>query len=680
MNHRFRMTAAGALVAAGTVGAQTLTDVRVEERRIPSPALTAPSIEAAATAVEQIPGGASVVDLRARQDRKLTNLTDALGETAGVFVQPRFGQDESRLSIRGSGLQRTFHLRGIKLLQDGVPLNQADGGADFQATDPLMSRYAIVERGANALRYGATTLGGAIDFVSPTGYDLVHASGRPGVHGRVEVGSFGFRRLQAMSGGVGGHSDYALGITHYREDGFREHSETAATRLSGNFGWRPSERFESRWYFAVSDSDSQLPGNLGKAELREDPREANRNNLTLDQRRDLRLYRLANKTAWQWDDSQLELGGFVMHRDLLHPIFQLLDVSGNDAGFFVRYRRDGSLFGLPQRWTLGFEPQASRQTDRRYVNLGGTRGQPTAHSRQTATNLDLYAESQTDLNDRLTLVAGAQATRAERRYEDRMRAGGVDRSFDTSYSRVSPKLGFLYRPWESTTIFGNVSGAFEPPSFGELAGGPGITQVDAQRARSVELGARGRGAYGSWEAVAYRAELRGELLGLNDALGQPLGTVNADRTVHQGLEVAARLRPARWAELSAAWLLQDFAFDGDPVYGDNRLPGLPRQFLRATLDFHGGGGLTFGPSVEWSPQRYPVDMANTLFADSYAIWGFRISGPLGASASWWIEGRNLSDKRYAASTGVVADAGGRDAAQFLPGNGRSVYAGLQIQY
>ena len=73
-------------------------------------------------------------------------------------------------------------------------------------------------------------------------------------------------------------------------------------------------------------------------------------------------------------------------------------------------------------------------------------------------------------------------------------------------------------------------------------------------------------------------------------------------------------------------------------------------------------------------------MANTLFADSYAIWGFRISGPLGASASWWIEGRNLSDKHYAAATGVIADAGGRDAAQFLPGNGRSVYAGLQVRY
>jgi len=59
-----------------------------------------------------------------------------------VFVQPRYGSEESRLSIRGSGLQRTFHGRGLKLLQDGVPLNLADGGFDFQAVEPLVSRYA----------------------------------------------------------------------------------------------------------------------------------------------------------------------------------------------------------------------------------------------------------------------------------------------------------------------------------------------------------------------------------------------------------------------------------------------------------------------------------------------------------------------------------------------------------
>ena len=58
-----------------------------------------------------------------------------------------------------------------QLLQDGVPLNLADGGFDFQAVEPLATRYIEVYRGANSLQFGSTTLGGALNFVSFTGYD-----------------------------------------------------------------------------------------------------------------------------------------------------------------------------------------------------------------------------------------------------------------------------------------------------------------------------------------------------------------------------------------------------------------------------------------------------------------------------------------------------------------------------
>ena len=44
--------------------------------------------------------------------------------------------------------------------------------------------------------------------------------------------------------------------------------------------------------------------------------------------------------------------------------------------------------------------------------------------------------------------------------------------------------------------------------------------------------------------------------------------------------------------------------------------------------------------------------------------------------AWFVEGRNLGDKRYASTTGVIFDAGGADQAQFSPGDGRAVYAGV----
>ena len=72
----------------------------------------------------------------------LRDIADALGHATGVFIQSRFGAQEARLSIRGSGLQRTFHLRGIQLFQDGIPLNQADGAGDFQSIELLAAEAA----------------------------------------------------------------------------------------------------------------------------------------------------------------------------------------------------------------------------------------------------------------------------------------------------------------------------------------------------------------------------------------------------------------------------------------------------------------------------------------------------------------------------------------------------------
>ena len=37
---------------------------------------------------------------------------------------------------------------------------------------------------------------------------------------------------------------------------------------------------------------------------------------------------------------------------------------------------------------------------------------------------------------------------------------------------------------------------------------------------------------------------------------------------------------------------------------------------------------------------------------------------------------NLADKTYAATTGVIRNAGGADQAQFNPGEGRAVYVGV----
>lgn len=219
--------------------------------------LTVPTADEARRQIEQTPGAVEVVSDEAWRDTPASTIKDVLDYTPGVFAQPKWGED-TRLSIRGSGLSRNYHMRGIQLYQDGVPFNAADGSTDFQEIDPTAYRYTEVYKGANALRYGASTLGGAINFVTPTGYDAHRFQGRD------DIGSFGFRRLQASTGGVNGDVDGFITGSWLKQDGFRDHSGGESYRGSGNLGWRISDTAETRFYVNAAHIRQDIPGTVEK--------------------------------------------------------------------------------------------------------------------------------------------------------------------------------------------------------------------------------------------------------------------------------------------------------------------------------------------------------------------------------------------------------------------------------
>ncbi len=341
----------GVLAAMASTWAQaqnTDDPVQLETIKVVAPgqaSLTVPSLPEVKATMRQVPGGANVIDSESYATGRASTLQDALGYSPGVFAQSRSGAEETRLSIRGSGIQRTFHLRGIKILQDGSRLNLADGSADFQSIEPLAARYIEVFRGGNALQYGATTLGGAINFVTPTGYDAER------FRARGEAGSFGYNRLFLSSGGVHGSLDYFASVSRYSQDGFRDWSEQENWRMFSNVGYRISPDLETRFYLTYTKSKTNIPGNLSKAELKSNPRRANQNSFDNRHARDLDLIRVANRTVMKLAGGrygQLEFSGFYSHKDLWHPIYQVLSQPTNDYGVGLRYVNEMPVAGWRQ--------------------------------------------------------------------------------------------------------------------------------------------------------------------------------------------------------------------------------------------------------------------------------------------------------------------------------------------
>ncbi|HEY8518906.1 MAG TPA: TonB-dependent receptor [Gammaproteobacteria bacterium] len=634
-------------------------------------ALTVDDLDEARARLALRPGGTALVDAASYADRRVGTLTDALGFAPGVFVQPRFGAEEARLSVRGSGLQRTFHLRGVRLLQDGVPVTLADGSADFQAIEPLAARYVEVYRGANALEYGAADLGGAINFVSPTGRD-----GERRV--RVEGGAFGYRRVHAAGGLESDARDGFLSLSAFEQDGFRDHARQETYRLFGNYGFRHSPRAETRVYLTHVRTRSELPGSLTAAELAADRTRAAPDHVTNDHRRDFDLTRVSARTARILDGgARIDASFFYSHKDLDHPIFQVLRQESADYGLDLRYRSERGSGERRRVLLAGLSAVRGELDDDRFVNAGGRPGARVNALAQTASSVAAFVELERHLAPALALVAGGQLVTARRESRDRL-VTAFDESFARSYRRVNPKLGVRFEASEAVQLFANVSGSFEPPTFGELAGGPNVTPVDTQRAVTVETGARVAGERVQADVALYHARVHGELLSLTDLAGDPLGTVNADRTRHRGAEAAVTWRAADVVTVRAAYLWNDFRFDGDAVFGDNRIAGVPPHVLRAEARV-GGPRLYAAPGVEWVPDDYPIDHAGSRLAPGYTVWGLRIGGRT-AWGEWFVDGRNLGDRAYVATTGVVANAAGADVRQLLPGDGRAVYVGFDWQF
>jgi len=201
---------------------------------------------------------------------------------------------------------------------------------------------------------------------------------------------------------------------------------------------------------------------------------------------------------------------------------------------------------------------------------------------------------------------------------------------------------------------------------------------------------RGAGQRFQWELSLYHSWFRNELLEINDAFGNDLGTRNVPRTIHQGIEADLEIellrgifiprqsnRPGDRLSLEQTYTLNDFRMDQNAVYGNNRLPGIPIHVYEAQLLYQTPSGFYAGPTLQCNLSRYPVDEANTLFADSYVLLGFRAGFQRPSGFSVFIDCRNLTNQTYAAAIDVIADARtGPDPEIFHPGDGRSFYGGL----
>ncbi len=664
-----------------------------------SDTLTQNSIESAKENVKAIPGGASIVDLNQVREGRQSTWSDSLGLAPGVFIQDRFGSEEARISIRGSALSRTYHSFGTKVMQDGVPINYADGFFDMQTVDPNASRYVEVLRGPNATTYGATTLGGAINFVAPTGYSSA------GSVARAEVGSFGYNKVFGSTAGVGKADatsgnvwDYYVAGSQTKQDGFRDHAEMENQKVLGNFGVKVSKDIESRFYVAAVRSRTQLPGYLTKAELERDPSIANSSvsggiypyRVDANRRRDVDTQRVANKTTVRDGNTIYEFAAYAMNYSLWHPIDSIIEQNAKTVGGHIKAIRllDQHQISVAYLPSVGSTKGTSKPTN----NQGAATGPATSNYDQQSKNDSFFIEDKYKSSERTTWTAALQYDRASRKVTDvGTSAAAIANNYDYTFSQWSPRVGVTHDLTSSNQVFASISRNFEAPIFG-LAGTT-TTANKAQTGTTLELGTRGEARNGmhqyGWDATYYHAQLANEFLSVcsNNACTTST-TTNIPKSLHQGIELGLSHLYDKKVDTRLALLYSDFRFVNHPTTGNNALPGFPPIIVRGEVLYRFGSEVNgkpssyAGPKFEWVPRKAPMDNANTVYNDAYTLLGFKAGQAIDKKWSWFLDARNLTDKKYAATTNIAANytTAPGDGRRYYPGDGRSVYVGVEAKF
>jgi iron complex outermembrane receptor protein len=669
------------LAAAADSGPASVESVIVTGRRDPEdPAV----VGEARQRLSETPGAVSVISQESYVRREALALDDMLRDAPGVYAQRKWGGDV-RISIRGSGIGNASHNRGLLLALDGVPLNDADGYGDSQAVDPLLTRYVEVYRGGNALRFGGALLGGAINMVTPNGRTAGFENQL-----RIDGGSYGLHRENLQFARQSGDWDVFVAGTNQRGQGWRPQSEQNIQFGSLNIGRSLGEDREVRLIVNGSNINQEIPGALTWRQFQADPRQPAPANYNNDQSRNQRGVRTSLQTRWRLSPSTvLEGAVYATWKDLDHPIFQVIAQESRNYGAFARLHWDGQLAGYRADGFAGAWLRTGDLDSHFYLNLKGARGALQSISYQNAEASDVFAEGRLFVREHLAVIAGATWGTAKRDYTSAAVPGVVgtfDLRANKDYDWIAPRVGLLWDNGEGVQLFANLTKSVEPPNFGSMSPtNVGFAPVRAQEAWTAEAGARGRKGPLTFDLTFYRAALKHELLQYTPNVPGPGGTVpaatfNADKTIHQGIEAALDWRITPTLRLRQTYTWSDFRFDGDVQYGDNRLPIVPEHFYRAELRYEHPAGWFVAPSVEWSASDIWVDYVNRTKAPAYAILNLNAGWAVTEKVSLFIDARNLTDKTYVSNVQAAILADPTTTAAYWPGDGRSVFGGVTLNF
>ena len=633
------------------------------------------------------PAATTVLDTRALEAMPRAVAADeAVRMVPGVKVDNQADGERVHMSIRGQGILSERGLRGIKVLQDGLPLNDPTGFApDLYDVDWSNVQRIEVLRGPGASLYGGGATAGVINIqTAPAGGE----SGGPS--GSIRGGSHGFWKAAARTGGQMGDLGYALSLSRAEGDGYRVHTAFDATNIYAKGEWQATDALHLTPIVGWTGFFNQNAEGLNLAWMAENRKQANPDATVFNEYQ--RTHRFTGGVVGAYEASEttrLDFNAYLRTTTYKEPVpssVQHRSLTGPGATLQVSHHTGTGRVGH----TLGAGTDVQWQTidEYRHPNLGKAREGPEKLSDQTIdqSGMGLFLFDRVELGEAWGGMINLRYDRITNQLKDHLQAGGTDLSGDADFDHLTLRLGLSYSPSETLGFFANWGQGFLPPATEELANNPaaqgGFNEgLKAATSWGEEVGVRGLlGRRLLYDVTAFHLETEGDFDRYRIPT-RPLETFyrNGGNSRRFGVEVYGNWHPADPLWIQTAYTWSHFVYrESTSFYGDiqgNRLPNSPQYQLMTDLAWEVRPHLTLGLGTD-SYSKWFVDASNTVPVDGYtllnarAAWSFPVGG-----REWEIslQGRNLTGTKYVAFTEPDPDGN-----SYQPGPEREIFVGLRV--
>ena len=606
---------------------------------------------------------------------------------------------DPRVSIRGFGARSAFGVRGVRVLQDGVPLTLPDGQTPVDALDLEGAGRIEVVRGSASSLYG-NAAGGVIDVRTAPPPSVTAAP-----FARVAGGDASPTMSALGAAGTIERVGYSSSLTRVNGRGFRDYSDQRATRGAVRLLFARGDAAATSIALAgrVSDvSNAESPGALTRAQFEANPRMAD----------PLSVRKHAGKIVRQSDLSlalargigsggALDAVVYGSVRSLANPLtFATVDVDRSSGGASLRLSDEATLGARAARLAAGADVQwqhDDRLESENCIDAVATtatcpagpslRGSLRKDQRELVTSVGPFVRAELAVAPRLLASAGVRADAVRFQVKDRLvSATNPDDSGDRTLHAVSPAFGLVWRAATLASVYATVSTSFETPTTTELGNKPdgsaGINpELQPQRTVALELGTKGLLPIAGirWDVALFEARARDELVPFDIPNGGGRRYFrNAGRTLRRGGELGVQAESGPLA-MQVAYTYSRFRYleytVGTTSYAGRRIPGVPEHALASTVALRRGTA-TLAATADVA-SALDVDDANSAQAPGRTILGLALSNTVrlaGVSVSPLVALQNLGGVRSVGSVSVNATGG----KYFEPAPGRTLLVRLAL--